>query len=643
MFHSKEVTNWPSGFFLRAIEKTEGAMASKSNRYSELSWRQKRKRTAQVERNRLVALDTTDSNDSNELDQHHIQSESNESLQPHAESDSDDSSNNSHPASRSTEDSSSELSFDDAATVANPEPVAGSINNRVTDANENSDASTEIEENNEAEVLPNQFLQGRLTLRNKCLSVNLNHVQVKRLLRTLRNAPFNLHYLPKDPRTLLETPTVVVKNIVQNVAGDRYLHFGFKLLLQRKLESVPDNLLPDRIEIDFSTDGGRVFKSTLQQFWPIQFRIFNVAPKKPIIAGCYLGHKKPSNAFDFLNPLVTEVVELIEQGGIDVRGRLLPLHIRCFIADAPARAFVLNHYGHNAPYACSKCKVEGHYSSVPNFERTRVFTGKGRQERTDDEYRAVLDEDHHKGPSPLSRIMGLVTQVPFEVMHLIYIGVLKRLLEAQINGSYGFRRLNARKMNILDSRLSSLECYCPSEFNRRPLKLSLFNLYKATMFRQLLLYTCPAVFCDVFSPPYYLHFVLLHFIIRILSAKNIQDDLLVYCKNAMVIFIEGSEELYKENIMSYNLHGLLHVVDDVQKLGNIESYSAFCYENNMREFTSQIRKPGTLLEQYYNRFHIKNNLALVHEIDDHRNASEQHVEGPLLDLLHARRCVQFKK
>ena len=72
----------------------------------------------------------------------------------HTESDSDDSSNNSHPASRSSEDFSSELSFDDAATIANPEPVAGSINNRVTDDNENSDTSTEIEENNEAEILP---------------------------------------------------------------------------------------------------------------------------------------------------------------------------------------------------------------------------------------------------------------------------------------------------------------------------------------------------------------------------------------------------------------------------------------------------------------------------------------------------------
>ena len=48
--------------------------------------------------------------------------------------------------------------------------------------------------------------------------------------------------------------------------------------------------------------------------------------------------------------------------------------------------------------------------------------------------------------------------------------------------------------------------------------------------------------------------------------------------------------------MPYNLHGLLYVVDDVQKLGNVESYSAFRYENNMREITKKIRKLGAVLE-----------------------------------------------
>ena len=411
-----------------------------------------------------------------------------------------------------------------------------------------------VGDNNEAEVLPEIIEQGKAALRNMCLSTELNHVQIKHLLRTLRAPPFNLYYLPKDPRTLHHTPTVVVRNIIHDIAGGRYVHFGFKNQLQRKLESVPDISLPDRTIIDFRTDGGSVFKSTRQQFWPIQFCIFNVAPNKPIISGCYLGNSKPTDPFDFMNPFVTEVEEVIEEGGINVRGRLLPLYIRCLIADAPARAFILNHYSYNAPHACSKCKVEGYYSVVPNFERTRVFTDVENRHRTNEEYLDLSDED------------------------------------------------------ILDSRLLILNLYCPSQFNRRPSELSLFHLYKATSFRQLLLYTCPVVFIDVFPPPYYLHFVLLHLIMRILSNDNVKDNNIAFCKKAMQIFVEGYQELYEENIMSYNLHGLLHVVDDVQKLGNVESYSAFRYENNRWEITKKIGKPGAVLEQYYIRFDKKKTI-----------------------------------
>jgi len=55
-----------------------------------------------------------------------------------------------------------------------------------------------------------------------------------------------------------------------------------------------------------------------------------------------------------------------------------------------------------------------------------VFMGINHSLRTDDEYARLDDEDHHKGPSSLSRLpMSMVSQVPIEYMHLICIGVVK--------------------------------------------------------------------------------------------------------------------------------------------------------------------------------------------------------------------------
>ena len=195
---------------------------------------------------------------------------------------------------------------------------------------------------------------------------------------------------------------------------------GFKDGLLRKLKIIPENKLPEHIEIDFSIDEGNLNKGVQWQFWPHQFRIYNISDKRPMIAGVFKGQHKPSNAHDFFDMFTTEINEVIREGGINLNGIKLPLRIRCFIADAPARAMVLNHYSHNSSYACSECVVEGHRSAVPGYRDTMVFLGIRHRLRTSKIYRNCIDEDHHQGESPLSLLpMELTTQVPFEIMHLV--------------------------------------------------------------------------------------------------------------------------------------------------------------------------------------------------------------------------------
>lgn len=343
------------------------------------------------------------------------------------------------------------------------------------------------------------------------LSANLKHNQGNILLKTLCTFPFNLAYLPKDTRTLLQTPTVVATRHIQQLAGGEYLHLRLKYTLIRKLESFPVHRLPKTVEIDFSTDGAQIHNSGTTQFWPIQYRIFNSIDKRPVIAGVFKGKEKPSNAFAFFEHFVQEILDIRKEGGILVRNRRLALNIRCFIADAPARAFALQHYGHTSSNACSKCKIESHRSEETSvFGGTMVFSGIRHPPRTDEEYHNMIDEDHHKGPSPLDPILGLVKQVPFDPMHLVYIGNVKKVLHTHIHGKYGRLKLNKRKLDILDSRMITLQLHCPTEFNRRPNKLSMLHHFKATEYRQFLLYTAPAVLQGVFDTEFYeFHFVTL--------------------------------------------------------------------------------------------------------------------------------------
>lgn len=57
------------------------------------------------------------------------------------------------------------------------------------------------------------------------------------------------------------------------------------------------------------------------------------------------------------------------------------------------------------------------------------------------------------------------------------------------------------------------------------------------------------------------------------------------------------EDIYGLTFLSYNIHGILHLVEDVFRFGPLDSYSAFPYENSMVYFTRMCRKPHLSLQQ----------------------------------------------
>jgi len=114
----------------------------------------------------------------------------------------------------------------------------------------------------------------------------------------------------------------------------------------------------------------------------------------------------------------------MSNGGINFHGNKMQIRLRCFVADAPARAYILNHRGHTSCNPCSKCKVSG-----TCYEGHYVFNGINHSLRTDEEYNRCLDEEHHRGNSPLSMLpIGMVSQVSFEYMHLVCLGVTKTFI-----------------------------------------------------------------------------------------------------------------------------------------------------------------------------------------------------------------------
>lgn len=127
-----------------------------------------------------------------------------------------------------------------------------------------------------------------------------------------------------------------------------------------------------------------------------------------------------------LATFVDELKILLEDG-IQLNGKLLKLKVNCFVCDAPARAFMKGIVGHNAYFACEKCFVEGEYNYISNHQS---YTKTDCQLRNNENFRNRIQEEHHKAESPLEELpIDMIKLFPLDFMHLILIGVSKRILQ----------------------------------------------------------------------------------------------------------------------------------------------------------------------------------------------------------------------
>lgn len=125
----------------------------------------------------------------------------------------------------------------------------------------------------------------------------------------------------------------------------------------------------------------------------------------------------------------------MQTNGVEVSGKIFQLNLKAFVCDAPARSFLKCTIGHNGYYACERCTVKGR-----SVQHRMVFVSASKNmPRTDQEFNnTTYHSNHQKGISPLSSVLAYncVTQFPLDYMHLVLLGVVKRMLQYLTKGPF---------------------------------------------------------------------------------------------------------------------------------------------------------------------------------------------------------------
>lgn len=347
--------------------------------------------------------------------------------------------------------------------------------------------------------------------------------------------------------------------------------------------------------------------------------------------GCYYGRKKARLDDDFLSEFLKELKDVTKNGiDFDVDGEIVNklVKVRLFILDSPARADICNIWNHNSYQGCPCCKFTDQIAKqkctkaqkkkqdenekrkeneeVTNKERKKVrYSEYSGIPRTDKTFSDRLHPEHHK-PEYLHQRSALeemnfkmVSQFPIDPMHCIDLNVVKKTL--------GLTALMLKKSNRsenvekISDRMNAFKDYCPSDFARDCRSLEDISNFKATEFRQFLLYGCIVFLKDLVDEYIYEHWLLLHTAVRLLSSESLSSDNIDKAETLLKRFVEQYPLIYGIDTMTYILHVLIHIPYFSRLYGPLDSFSAYKFENFIQKLKSYVQKGGHTLQQICNR------------------------------------------
>lgn len=303
--------------------------------------------------------------------------------------------------------------------------------------------------------------------------------------------------------------------------------------------------------------------------------------------------------------------------------------IRCFICDTPARALIrgmfINSYvnsmcfdyafcrlnilcvcfsgviNHNGYSSCLKCVTEGTYSYVGG---TMIFPDTKAQLRTDAEFRSGAYEGHYKSRTLIESIIGLdmIKDFPIgDVLHLIDLGITKKLLQLWKNGNNFKAKWSAGEVKQVSDFL--IRTKLPREI-KRPLRgLNEMAFWKGTEYRSFLLYASIVVVKEFFRPEdkIYEHFLNLYCAIVICTRHDQRAANYDVARRMLLDFLNGVKILYGLQMFTSNMHNLCHLVDDVERFGPLDTFSAYPFESKLFQLKRAVRTGNLPLSQVARR------------------------------------------
>lgn len=194
----------------------------------------------------------------------------------------------------------------------------------------------------------------------------------------------------------------------------------------------------------------------------------------------------------------------------------------------------------------------------------------------------------------------MVNKFPIDYMHQLCLGVMRKLILLWMRCKPSVR-MSAGHVEAVSEKLLELKPFVPNSFARKPRGLAEVDRWKATEFRQFLLYTGKIALSGILRKDLYEHFLVLSVASSILISLALASSHGDYAKQLMKYFVEQGRVLYGDEFLVYNVHSMLHLADVVHEFGSLDACSSFPYENYMQQLKKLVRSGNNPISQIAKR------------------------------------------
>ena len=235
-----------------------------------------------------------------------------------------------------------------------------------------------------------------------------------------------------------------------------------------------------------------------------------------------------------------------------------------------------------------------------------------------------------KGPTPLSSILLLPTQAPYDSMHLVYHGHVKTLL-------YSWQQMFSKDV-FTNGSLFLSKIVLPHSFKYQFTSLSDFSSWKAKMLRDFFLYICPVFVVFYLPDDYSVHFLLYYSFVKALYFFTDKKQL-TGIDRLFYLYHESLSHLYSARSELATIHCHSHLLSQVNSHGALCFTSCFPRESYLAYVLKLCKGKTHVLSQLVTWYEISQNTQhassfTLHDLFSKETFSASYVDNNFIISVH---------